>query len=324
VPQYRPPCTAPPTTKWWLPQPWSLPSPLLVSVRPKSLAVKLVTCAATPSSAVASWKAFIASATVAINPGCSFSRKSCVSKPPMDTKNTCRLAPSALRAAIILATIASWSARVLPAGNTVLSAGTPANAEVSAALASMARAMTRVCSACIRWLRLAVVRLRSASLQAVEPNSGALMPRKATEPVGATWYCTACCPLMYTALPLTFTQVKVAWLFDDRNKSPMRPPQPEVEPSGSELCQTDCWSLCENSLGGSGTLLALYCASVVGCMSVPTFSSTAMRPASNSVFSGASSGASAIWRAFGRATLGVSAVAAKVSRGSARVWRMVL
>jgi hypothetical protein len=39
-PWKRPPRTAPPTRKWWLPQPWSLPSPLLVSVRPKSLAVK--------------------------------------------------------------------------------------------------------------------------------------------------------------------------------------------------------------------------------------------------------------------------------------------
>ena len=28
--------------------------------------------------------------------------------------------------------------------------------------------------------------------------------------------------------------------------------QPEAAPSGACDCQTDCWSLCENSLGGSG------------------------------------------------------------------------
>jgi len=43
VPKSLPPSTAPPITKWWLPQPWSVPSPLLVKVRPKSLAVKVVT-----------------------------------------------------------------------------------------------------------------------------------------------------------------------------------------------------------------------------------------------------------------------------------------
>ncbi len=32
--------------------------------------------------------------------------------------------------------------------------------------------------------------------------------------------------------------------------SPSRPPQPTVEPSVPFDCHTDCWSLCENSLGG--------------------------------------------------------------------------
>ncbi len=39
--------------KWWLPQPWSEPSPLVASVRPKSEAVKVVTLSATPSSTIA-------------------------------------------------------------------------------------------------------------------------------------------------------------------------------------------------------------------------------------------------------------------------------
>ena len=149
------------------------------------------------------------------------------------------------------------------------------------------------------------------------------MPRKATDPAVDTWYCTASRPLMKTALPLTFTQVKVDLPLPDWNRSPTRPPQPEVAPSGSELCQTDCWSLCENSLGGSGTLLALYWARVVGWIRVPTLSSTPMRPASNRVLSGASSGASAICRPPGRATLGVRAVAARLARAVARLPRML-
>jgi len=42
-PNRSPPFTAPPIANWWLPQPWLVPSPLLVKVRPKSLAVKVVT-----------------------------------------------------------------------------------------------------------------------------------------------------------------------------------------------------------------------------------------------------------------------------------------
>lgn len=48
------PLTAPPTMKWWLPHPWSDPSPLELRVRPKSDAVNAVTLSATPSSTVAS------------------------------------------------------------------------------------------------------------------------------------------------------------------------------------------------------------------------------------------------------------------------------
>ena len=102
----------------------------------------------------------------------------------------------------------------------------------------------------------------------------------------------------------------------------MRPPQPEVAPSGRSDCHTDCWSLCENSLGGSGTDLALYCATVVGTTSGPTLSWIASRFASHSVFSGASSGASAYWRPSGSATPGVSAVAANAGCAVAMPVRM--
>ena len=140
------------------------------------------------------------------------------------------------------------------------------------------------------------------------------MPPIATDPVGDTWYCTAVLPAMNTALPETLTQVKVAFPLPATKRSPMRPPQPDVAPSGDDDCQTDCWSLCEKSLGGSGTDFAVYCAFVVGCTSVPTLSMTPRCPASNSGSSGASSGASAYWRASGSGVAGASAVAASASR----------
>ena len=90
----------------------------------------------------------------------------------------------------------------------------------------------------------------------------------------------------------------------------MRPPQPEVAPSGDDDCQTDCWSLCENSLGGSGTDFAVYCALVVGCTSVPTLSITPILPALKIGSSGASSGAIAYCRPPASATFGFSTVAA--------------
>src|SRR3954471_24539871 len=102
----------------------------------------------------------------------------------------------------------------------------------------------------------------------------------------------------------------------------MRPPQPELAPSGDDACQYDCWSLCENSLGGSGTDPARYCALVVGATSVPTFSSTAILPASNSGSSGASAGASAYCTPPGRAVAGLSSVGARVARAIARLGRI--
>src|SRR6218665_4222140 len=100
-----------------------------------------------------------------------------------------------------------------------------------------------------------------------------------------TWYCTACWPDMKTALPETLMQVKVVLPLLDRTWSPRRPPQPEMAPSGMLDCQTLCWSLCENSLGGRGTLWALYWARLVGCARVPTLSSTPILPASQSFLS---------------------------------------
>ena len=94
-------------------------------------------------------------------------------------------------------------------------------------------------------------------------------------------------------MPDTLTQVNVAVPLPAIIRSPMRPPQPDVAPSGADDCHTDCWSLCENSLGGSGTARARYCALVVGCTSVPTFSNTDNCRLPNKGNSGAISGARA-------------------------------
>ena len=172
-------------------------------------------------------------------------------------------------------------------------AGAPASAEVSTPPALIERAATRVYSFSNRCVRGAVTSDCRAAEQAAEPNSGVLRPLKATGPDVETWYCTADLPDRKTALPETLTQVKVALPLPATNRSPMRPPQPDDAPSGDDDCQTDCWSLCENSLGGSGTEPAVYCAFVVGCTSVPTLSITPSLPPVKSGSSGASSGASA-------------------------------
>ena len=146
----------------------------------------------------------------------------------------------------------------------------------------------------------------------------------ATAPLVPSWYCTACCPLRNTALPVTEMQLNTLPPLPCSIRSPMRPPHPLRAPSGWSLCQVLCWSLCENSLAGSRTDLAWYCATVVGCTSGPTLSCTASRPLSNSVFSGASDGASAYCKPEGRATEGASVVAASASRAMARLPRMRL
>ena len=63
--------------------------------------------------------------------------------------------------------------------------------------------------------------------------------------------------------------------------SMMLPPQPIAVASGREDCQKAVWSLCEKSLGGSGTDFAVYWALVVGRIRVPMFSITPSLPLLN-------------------------------------------
>src|SRR5207247_9669361 len=92
-------------------------------------------------------------------------------------------------------------------------------------------------------------------------------------------------PERTTALPPAEMQVNWTFAFWPASRSPIRPPQPSFapSPSGACACHTDCWSLCEKSLGGSGTERELYCATVVGTMSGPTLATTASLPSSQRV-----------------------------------------
>ena len=92
------------------------------------------------------------------------------------------------------ATNLSWSASALPAGNGVAIVGAAASAAVSTPPALIERAATRVYSLSNRWVRGAVTNDCSALEHAAEPNSGVVMPLKATGPAVETWYWTAVLP----------------------------------------------------------------------------------------------------------------------------------
>ena len=166
-----------------------------------------------------------------------------------------------------------------------------------------------------------VISWRSVLAAVEEPNRLVALLISGTGPVVPTEYCTAVRPVMNTALPLALMQVSVALPLPDWNRSPSRPPQPEVAPSGLLACQKLCWSLWLNNLGGRRTELAVYCALVVGWISVPTFSTTAIRPALQIGSSGLSVGASAYCRPPGSAAAGSSKVAVSASRLWARFER---
>src|SRR5690606_14328803 len=113
----------------------------------------------------------------------------------------------------------------------------------------------------------------SAALTAGVAHGTVLTPRNGIAPEGLTWYCSASRPETNTALPEAEMQVSSDCSLLDNARSPSRPPQPIVEPSLPSACQKLCWSLCENSLGGSGYFARsglLYSASVSGVISEPT------------------------------------------------------
>ena len=114
-------------------------------------------------------------------------------------------------------------------------------------------------------------------------------------------------------------QVKSESLLLLKATSPILPPQPMVEPSGEEDCHTDCWSLCENNLGGSGyltRLLLLYCSRVKGTIKGPTLSCTAALPVLNKLVRPFMAGLSANWRPCAKAVVGLSKVAARAPLSS--------
>ncbi len=129
-------------------------------------------------------------------PGCTVARPLWVSKPPIETKKTCRFAPTASAVLIMRATSLSWSARLLVpgAGNGVLIVGPPASAVVSVPPALSERAVMRVYSFSKMLALPAVTRSCKAVEHAAEPNSGLATPLSATGPLVDTWYCVAVLP----------------------------------------------------------------------------------------------------------------------------------
>ena len=65
-----------------------------------------------------------------------------------------------------------------------------------------------------------------------EPYSDEALLRSATGPPVPTAYWMADLPVRYTALPLALMQVRLALPLPDWSRSPIRPPQPLVAPSG--------------------------------------------------------------------------------------------
>ncbi len=164
-------------------------------------------------------------------------------------------------------------------------------APLSTAWLLMARFTTAACSFWNRLAWSAVMMARSGLAPACTPNSP-LLKRLMAVALALTWYCRTVRPSRNTALPALETQVNMALLLEAASMSPMRPPQPAAALLSSVCsdCQVACWSLCENSLTGTGTLPAWYWASVSGWIRVPTLATTAARPASNSCLIAPSSG----------------------------------
>ena len=128
------------------------------------------------------------------------------------------------------------------------------------------------------------------------------------------WYCNAVSPDKNTLLPAKEMHENSELLLLPMATSPKRPPQPTVEPSAADDCHTDCWSLCEKSLGGSGYLARSepkYCWRVSGTTSGPTLSCTAALPELNSCAKPVMLGCKAYFLPPASACVGLSSVAAK-------------
>ena len=102
-------------------------------------------------------------------------------------------------------------------------------------------------------------------------------------PLVLTWYCWIDSPASHTALPAAEIEVNTGLPLLDASRSPMRPPQPRVAPSGASACQVFCWSLCENRLAGLGCEFWPYCALLVGMTSGPMFGRMARRLSASNI-----------------------------------------
>ncbi|MNS41340.1 hypothetical protein D3C72_736900 [compost metagenome] len=170
---------------------------------------------------------------------------------------------------------------------------TSASAARNCVSALMDCAAIRAISRSIKCSRGCVINWRSSAVQALDPYISRLNKSIDVDPLMPTRYPATLRPASSTVLPPAVIPVKVRCALAPANRSVSRPAQPDDAPSGASACQYACWSLCENSFGGSGTRALMYSALDVGVTSGPTLSSTANCPLSYSGASGASAGAKA-------------------------------
>ena len=157
-------------------------------------------------------------------------------------------APKAVRAPMMRATVCSCWARPLVAfarvdGWTYCAGAATTEALKAAwncACASIERLTTIACSFANRCWLSAVTMDRKLVAAALELNRVPVNPPICTAPPLPTWYWNTDCPAMNTALPEAEMLVKVAAVFELATRSPKRPPQPTLAPSGARACQVDC------------------------------------------------------------------------------------
>ena len=166
-------------------------------------------------------------------------------------------------------------------------AGVPAKALLTSASVLMERLDTLFSSFSSKVLRVSVIRRRAAVAPAADPYRPDVTADTFTAPCVVSWYWMVLLPACMMLLPATdmAMDTPLPGLKALAVRSPMRPSHPVSDGwSGKPVCQAPCWSECENSCAGVGTvaLPRFHCTLVMGAASVPTLASNATRCWSNS------------------------------------------
>ena len=152
------------------------------------------------------------------------------------------------------ATIGSCVASKLSAGG--VSAGAPVSAAASAVLASIERAVD-LARFVFEQSGCGCASIPCAARRNQRPTHTMPAPRRSARqtpprPAGVELERLDLLPAQEYRVAAQVQAREMLLPFCEASRSPMRPPQPYMAPSGADACQTDCWSLCENSFAGSG------------------------------------------------------------------------